>query len=263
MIDWTLPVVEDYRQRILVDAGHPILAFKANRDRFTKGIYAGYPYLGSRNSEDALVWNVFRTLQLTGRLETITDLFGLLRPAGLLFWSIADDTKDQDLQYRVGRVIRSVDGKRRGQITEPDVVIAGCEAVAVIECKLGEPNAKMSKAWKGSGARWGDYLAEMPDLLNLKDYAQPAYQLIRMLFYARILGRELGLQPVLVSLSNQSSWALGRPSMAEQWQDFVSRVPADVRCVSMHWQQIARRCATGGLDELAHYLTFHPCLTTT
>lgn len=262
MID-SLPVVEDYHQRILVDAGHPILGFRANRDRFTKGSYAGYPHLGSRNSEDALAWNVFRTLQLTGSLETVTGLFGLSRPIGLLFWTIAADPKDQDLQYRVGRVIRSVDGKRRGQITEPDVVIVGGEAVAVVENKLGEPDAKMSKAWKGSGARWEDYLAEMPDLVSLKDYAQSAYQLIRMLFYARILGWELGLQPVLVSLSNQSNWALGRPSMAEQWQGFISRVPPDVRCVSVHWQQITRRCATGELDELAHYLTFHPCLTTT
>ena len=59
--------VSDFRQRIIVDPNSPIIAFKASRDRYTKlprqAGYAGFPHLGSRQSEDALTWNVFRGLQ--------------------------------------------------------------------------------------------------------------------------------------------------------------------------------------------------------
>ena len=57
-IDWKSKVVEDFRERILVDSDSPILAFKANRDRYTniknQADYAGLPHLGSCHSEDIL-----------------------------------------------------------------------------------------------------------------------------------------------------------------------------------------------------------------
>ena len=46
-------VARDYRTEIIVDWDNPILAFKANRDRYTyPDQNAGLPHLGSPNSED-------------------------------------------------------------------------------------------------------------------------------------------------------------------------------------------------------------------
>lgn len=35
-INWETKVVENYRDRIIVDCDNPILAFKASRERYTK-----------------------------------------------------------------------------------------------------------------------------------------------------------------------------------------------------------------------------------
>lgn len=76
-VNWDKKVVEDYRERIIVDPDSPILAFKANRDQYTnlpqQREYAGLPYLGSQASEDALTWNVFRSLQEADGLDLLTD----------------------------------------------------------------------------------------------------------------------------------------------------------------------------------------------
>lgn len=73
LINWDEKVVGDFRERILIDPDNPILTFKASRDRYTnlpsQRKYAGLPYLGSRTSEDALTWNVSRSLQKTNSLS--------------------------------------------------------------------------------------------------------------------------------------------------------------------------------------------------
>lgn len=74
-VNWEEIVVADYRERISIDGDSPILAFKANRDRYTnlpnQKYYAGLPHLGSLQSEDALTWNVLRSLQKVNRLDII------------------------------------------------------------------------------------------------------------------------------------------------------------------------------------------------
>ena len=70
----------DYRDNIMVDKNNPVLAFKANRDRFFKNgrqdIYAGLPHLGSINSEDAITWNLLRNLSLTNDFSPLENLIG-------------------------------------------------------------------------------------------------------------------------------------------------------------------------------------------
>jgi hypothetical protein len=160
-------------------------------------------------------------------------------------------------------MLRSVDGKRRGQMTESDVILVGREEAAFIECKLGEPDKPRS--WAGSGKRWDDYRKDLPELLKpeVKD-VKPIYQLVRMAFYAVKLGHKLDLQPVLVSLSNQANWTTGtrrtRP-LANLWEHFVESIGSvDKRYVSVHWQDSKTKCADSGLDQLIDYLAHHPCL---
>jgi len=145
-------VVEDYRTRILIDGDSPILAAKALRDRYTKrhGRWAGYPHLGSRRSEDALTWNLFRSLQVHDSLSLAEDVLLKRRSAekpGLLLWSLAPDPRDTELQYLVGSCIRRHDGILAGQVTEPDVIMVGDEYVAVVECKLGKPGERPGHLW--------------------------------------------------------------------------------------------------------------------
>lgn len=139
MVDWSDKVATDFRTRIIVDHDSPILAFKANRDRYTQRspVYAGLPYLASRDSEDALTWNVFRSLQKSQKLRVVCDEFGIGDPLGLLLWTLAPETDDVSarLQYMAGTLIRKFDGIFQGQMTEPDIMLLGSRGVAVVECK--------------------------------------------------------------------------------------------------------------------------------
>lgn len=86
-VDWSDKVALDFRTRIIVEPDSPILAFKANRDRYTRRTQPGYeglPYLGSQDSEDALTWNVFRGLQKARRLDIVCNDLDIGEPRGML-----------------------------------------------------------------------------------------------------------------------------------------------------------------------------------
>lgn len=275
-MDWTDKVATDYRSRIIVDPDSPILAFKTNRDRYTRGTqlsYAGLPYLGSQDSEDALTWNVFRSLQKSQVLPIITANLNIGEPLGLLLWALAPDVDGMNakLQYTVGMLIRRFDGILPGQMTEPDVVILGTKGIAVIECKLSEPEKPPSHLWEGSvnsvKKRLPVYLAAEPTLLR-KDITDAEiaeiYQLVRMAFYALQLGKSFSCTPVVVSIGNERNWFLRIPrlhkSAAELWDLFRHTVAtSNLNMEDMRWQHI-RSWIPASLNELSHYLSDHPCL---
>jgi hypothetical protein len=274
VIDWSDKVAADFRRRIIVDPHSAILAFKANRDRYTQPAYAGLPHLGSQASEDALTWNVFRSLQKVQKLHIICDEFAIGEPIGLLLWTLAPQVDDVSakLQYEAGMLIRRFDGMLRGQMTEPDVIILGTKGVAVVECKLGEPENPPSHLWEGLldsvEKRFPIYRQAEPTLLR-KDVtdAQAAtiYQLVRMAFYAIQLGKSLSCSPVVGSLANERSWCVQIPrldkSAAELWGffEYAVEVP-NLRKTSTSWQRVANLIASYSLDELSYYLSTHPCL---
>jgi len=106
-IDWSDTVASDFRTRIIIEPDSPILAFKANRDRYTRQtqrIYQGLPYLGSQESEDALTWNAFRSLQRARRLDIVCSELDIGEPQGMLLWTPAPETGgvNAELQYAVG-----------------------------------------------------------------------------------------------------------------------------------------------------------------
>lgn len=276
-IDWSDKVAEDFRSRILVESDSPILAFKATRDRYTRGTqpsYAGLPYLGSQASEDALTWNVFRSLQKAHRLDVICDELNIGVPRGMLLWALAPeiDAVNGELQYLVGTLIRRFDGILPGQVTEPDVIILGSTGVAVIECKLSEQDKPPSHLWEGSQdsvrKRLPIYLQADPGLLQ-KDINDEGiakiYQLVRMAFYALQLGTRFSCTPAVVSLANDRNWhleirRLGK-SPAELWDFFQHTIETpNLRKKDISWQDIRGLITDRSLDELSHYLCTHPCL---
>jgi hypothetical protein len=276
-IDWSDKVATDFRSRIIVEPDSPILAFKASRDRYKRGTqpsYAGLPYLGSQASEDALTWNVFRSLQKANRLDIICKELDIGSPRGMLLWALAPETDDvnAELQYQVGTLIRKFDGILPGQVTKPDVIMLGSSGVAVTECKLSEREKPSSHLWEGSpdsvSKRLPIYLQSEANLLRrdvTREQIAEVYQLVRMAFYGLQLGKNLRSDPTVASLTNETNWhlemrRLGK-SPADLWDFFQYAVQAtNLRKKQLTWQHLRGLIAGTSLDELSHYLSTHPCL---
>ncbi len=142
----------DYRRNLKTDRDNPILVQKAWRDRFSGASHwrkgqGGEAYLGRPNGEDALTWNVFRSLQETQRLDLLAAFLmsaetgqgckpSLGRAGTLLFWGCATEPSGYDAQQKLSSLIRLVDGQLGGTMTECDLVFITDTAVAVIEVKL-------------------------------------------------------------------------------------------------------------------------------
>ena len=208
----------DYRENLIVDQDNPILVQKAWRDRFShpshwNAGYGGKAYLSSDRSEDALTWNVFRSLQKAGLpgLETIGEIFQVSSLESVLFWG-CDVELQSESQQILNCLIRAIDGKHMGTMTEPDLVILTDREVAFVECKLNA-NGKQSP-WKAQGLgaekRFNTYVEEcgFEKLQNVDTWGQ-VYQLIRQYIYARSMAAVMDRRPLVFSLVREErpgSW---------------------------------------------------------
>lgn len=201
----------DYRSHLLVDPNNPILVYKAWRDRFSKKShwregYGGKAYLSKLNSEDALTWNVFRTLQKDGELglKVVSKAFNIEKIQKILFWG-CDVEETGEEQQLLNILIRTIDGQHEGTMTEPDLIIITEQEVVFIECKLNQ-NGKTSP-WKaqgkGASKRWQTYMLKenFPELVTLEDW-RDVYQMVRQYIYAKMLGKYLNKKPVIIPLIN-------------------------------------------------------------
>lgn len=68
-------VFEDFRDNLIIDRDDPVIMEQGNRWRYKKGLVQGLSYLGSENSEDAITWNVFRTLMKSPTSEWFSSIF--------------------------------------------------------------------------------------------------------------------------------------------------------------------------------------------
>jgi len=277
-VDWSDKVARDFRCRILVDSNSPILAFKANRDHYyrmgTQSNYAGLAHLGSVNSEDALTWNVFRSLQKADGLNIISNRLEIGEPKGLLLWTLAPELDDisAKLQYKTGEIIRKFDGVLRGQITEPDVILLATSGIAVIECKFSEPKKTPAHLWEGRFDRVARRLPiyKEKNSLLLKygidaHRVTPVYQLVRLAFYAMELSNYFGVEPVVVSLANELNWIARSSktgkSASDWWDIFINILGKNApRCEKIFWQQLPPLIEGKSLDTLSAYLSAHPRL---
>ena len=212
----------DFRQNLIVDADNPILIQKAWRDRFSgesfwenwkkKGGGGGKAYLGQLNSEDAMTWNVFRSLQLAGKqgLDVISDCFGLSTVEHVLLWG-CDVQDHSDTQQLLNILIRRIDGRFKGTMTEPDLVLVTANEVVFVECKLNQ-NGKGSpwKAQKASGEqptgaerRLSVYIEEegFDELRQIQNW-EPLYQIIRQYVYSKKMAKGLDKSPAVIPLIN-------------------------------------------------------------
>ncbi|MBD3175652.1 MAG: hypothetical protein GF320_10765, partial [Armatimonadia bacterium] len=142
-------VYDDWRDNIVVDAGASPLAWKASRDIFGANTSVlGRLCLTSENSEDALSWNLFRTLERTGHMDVVARALGLEDEYQVLYWHRAWDAVESLPEIRAAL-------KRaepwRGYHTEADVILKGQRTLVMVECKLGRPGARV-RAWERGGS---------------------------------------------------------------------------------------------------------------
>jgi hypothetical protein len=252
--NWIGEPLSDYRENLIVDVNNPVLAFKAMRDRYTgeRIPFAGRPYLASPCSEDALTWNVFRWLQVHGHEDVIGHCLGMETPETILFWGF-DCQSPGDHQSTLGELIRSVDGVRRGQVTEPDLVLIGPQTVLFVECKLGRAGQPLYQPWSGKGAkRLGDYQDQLAragiELFGLalkQTEAECYYQLVRNAFYAVVLARALERQNAVVTAllnADKADYNRRYATPREQLAAFRELVNPDVCQIRLlTWQDVAER----------------------
>lgn len=275
-IDFEEKVESDYRKRIIIDRDNPVLAFKASRDRYTRkqGKWAGYPYLGSNASEDALTWNVFLTLYKRKKISCLFEDYKLGRIRALALWGLTPDIRfwNKDTQFDIGDAIRKYDGTFDGQTTEPDVIIRGSSGVCVIECKLGSPNSALSHLWEGKiesiNKRIPEYTKKFSSFKEFQNNdGTNYYQLIRMAFYAMVLSEKYKVTPHLVSLTNKNNWRIkigkGKATPEDIWNDFCNATIKLLPQLKLHylfWQDINSIQEIKKIDSLYRYLKNHPCL---
>jgi hypothetical protein len=246
-------VYKDFRNNILFDKNNPVLAMKANRDRYTKmnknDIYSGLPQIGSRFSEDALTWNIFREIIPRNGLSSIEKLLNikLINPK-LLLWTLSFSNECNDLQYIVGNYIRSIDGKINGQITEPDIIIVTDDYFIVIECKLGEKDKYPKHLWEsnsenGPQKRYDDYFSKhyfLTDDNTKLLYETKCYQLFRMVFYTIEIAKYLHKKSIFLSLTNKTWLHIKRNGITPMdiFDDFCKSIIEDICIKNITWQDL-------------------------
>jgi hypothetical protein len=91
----SIKVYQDWCDNVVVDQRAPAVTWKAHRDTFgSHTSVSGMSHLASENSEDALSWNLFRTLERLGRLDAIARPLGLDDDFQVLYWYRPWDAAD-------------------------------------------------------------------------------------------------------------------------------------------------------------------------
>jgi hypothetical protein len=73
--DTGVKVFVDFKDNLIVESDDPMIASQARNWRYSKGIVKGLSYLGSENSEDAMTWNVFKTLEKSNPESWFSQIF--------------------------------------------------------------------------------------------------------------------------------------------------------------------------------------------
>jgi hypothetical protein len=158
------------------------------------------------SGEDALSWNLFRTLERTGHLDLVARSLGLEDDFKMLYWHRPWDSAEPLPEIRAAL-------KRaepwRGYHTEADIILKGQRYLVMVECKLGRSGAHV-RAWeRGSKGRIPpSYQEPLRDLLadmgKWEATMRRFYQLLRRLVLAHELCRPDGwpLEPHLLAVVN-------------------------------------------------------------
>jgi len=280
-----VPVHTDYRENIIINADHPILAWKADKDRlrpdwFPSTVLEEFPgglsKIGSQHSEDALSWNVLRTLQLNNRVQALTDIFtSRLDVCKIYFWGHDSDSQSQEVDSEIQDMLNEMEpwgmnGIR--QQTESDIILRGQRHIVMVESKLGKP-AKAIKAWQRSrlGMR-REYVAFM-EKLRLKlfadsfDYERDGnrfYQLFRNYLLGAALAVRWRAEFSLLVIVNAVNYNREGRSHQAEFNSFRSILADSSNAYLITWQQIWHALPKEkDLLLLRQFMAKHPLLALT
>jgi hypothetical protein len=242
-----IKVYDDWRDNIIVDADAPPIAWKAQRDTF--GGHTSVPgrsRLASENSEDALSWNLFRTLEKADRLDVVTRAVGLQDDYQVLYWYHPWNRIGP--LPEISQALQRVE-PRKGYQTETDIILKGQQYLVMVESKLGKPGAQI-RAWErtGSASVPATYKAPLQAILaEMSDWEKTMrrfYQLLRHLVLANELCRPevWNLKPHLLAIVSDLNRHAVRRTHTEEFAQFQQclRLPADHTHL-ITWQTLLAR----------------------
>ena len=73
--DTDVKVFVNFKDNLIVDPNDPLIASQARNCPYSRGIVKGLSYLGSEDSEDAMTWNVFKTLEKSNPESWFSEIF--------------------------------------------------------------------------------------------------------------------------------------------------------------------------------------------
>jgi len=277
-----VPVYSDYRENIVVDPSHPVLFWKANKERFSPMLFPlhvrelypeGLPRIGSRHSEDALSWNLFRSLQLAGKLELITGFIAPRLDFDIVYFWARDanqqsDKVNPDIQECLNKMEPwGKDGLR--QQTETDVILRGKHHLIMVECKLGKPS-EMVRAWcrsrPGIRSQYKDFMKDLAvnlfsDSFDYQEDGNRFYQLFRNYLLGAALSLKWGTHFSLLVIVNSLNTNLEGRNHAEEFACFQALLRDPSNTFLITWQEIQNRLHfKSGLDTLQAWLSNYPLL---
>jgi len=276
-------VFTDYRENIIVDPDHPILAWKADKDRLRpswfhgdlhKEFPRGLAKIGSEHSEDALTWNLFRTLQLSHRIEIVTGIFAPdLDISKLYFWGHDPDERSEKIDADIQDTLNQMEPSGRDglkQQTEPDVILRAKGHVIMVECKLGKPGEGV-KAWQRSrrGMRH-EYVTFMENVGLKKLFADSFdfssdgnrfYQLFRNYLLGAALALRWNADFSLLAIVNALNSNLKGRSHQAEFDAFRAILAEPSNTLLLAWQQIWDALPSeSSLVAVRKFMARHPLL---
>lgn len=136
-------VYKDYKDAIIVDKDNPALKQKAEKEKFHQGKARGLSKFGSEHSEDAVTWNVFRSLILNKRINLLFDESTHGEFVGELFWNLCTGSEDSiykawhiNLNAFSEKIKKSNKSSQSGHLTEPDILLCFEESIIFVEAKF-------------------------------------------------------------------------------------------------------------------------------
>lgn len=277
-----VPVYTDYRDNILIDRDHPILSWKANKDRLQPGWFSaevrssyphGLPKIASSHSEDALTWNIFRTLQKNYRVKCVTDIFlPGFDTIKIYFWMHDADVPSKIIDPDIQDSLNEIEPWGRNglrQQTETDVILKSNDQIIMVESKLGKPGTEV-KAWQrskpGMRLEYDDFIhsLKVTPFNKLFDYNRDGNRFYQ-LFRNYLLGTSLALRwktrfSLLVIVNDFNINIEGR-SHLDEFNSFRSVLTDQSNTFLITWQQIQGQLQNHeDLVSLVDYLSKHPLL---
>jgi len=156
----------------------------------------------------------------------------------MLFWG-CDVEYHSEEQQLLNILIRIVDGKHQGTMTEPDLVIVSEKEVVFVECKLNQSGKTSPWMAQGMGAekRFKTYVREFPELKDIANWSQ-VYQLIRQYVFAKLMARYLKKRALVIPLINKVHEKILLPYYLEVKNSAING--EGVFCDFITWQDVAK-----------------------